>query len=87
MIAPNDSALQVFYGTVPVVGAILLANWNNNKRLDDLNKRIDDVGTHLNKRIDDLTVQMNVGFSDVKTAISKLETRVSDLEKAYLVRP
>jgi hypothetical protein len=80
MIVPNDSALQVFYGTLPVVAAILLANWNNNKRLDDLK-------TSLNKRIDDLSGQMNTGFTDVKNALGKLDARVAELEKGHLVRP
>ncbi len=71
---PTAEALQVFYGTVPLVAAILLTNWNNNKRMDDLK-------TSLNKRIDDLASTVNTGFSDVKTSINKLETRVSDLEK------
>ncbi len=66
--------MQVFYGTVPLVGAILLAIWSNNKRLDDLKTSID-------KRIDDLTTTVNTGFSDVKAGMSKLETSVSDLEK------
>lgn len=81
MPIPSDSALQVFYGTLPVVAAILLANWNNNKRLDDLNKRIDDLKGSLHKRIDDLASQMTTGFTDVKTGLARLETRVSDLEK------
>ncbi len=29
MTMPSDGALQVFYGTLPVVAAILLANWNS----------------------------------------------------------
>jgi archaellum component FlaC len=94
MPPPSDNALQVFYGTLPVVGAILLANWNNNKRLDDLNKRIgdvnkriDDFGTSLNKRMDDLALQMTTGFAEVKASIARLETRVSDLEKGtHLLR-
>jgi hypothetical protein len=80
MPMPTDSALQVFYGTLPVVGAILLANWNNNKRLDDLK-------TSLNKRMDDLASQMTTGFGDVKASLARLETRVSDLERGtHIVR-
>lgn len=80
MTIPNDSALQTFYGTLPVVGAILLANWNNNKRLDDLK-------TSLNKRLDDLSAQMTTGFGDVKASLGRLETRVSDLERGtHIVR-
>jgi len=82
---PAPQALQVFYGTLPLVAAILLAIWSNNKRLDDLktsiDNRIDDLKTSLNKRIDDLTTTVNTGFTDVKASIAKLETRVSDLEK------
>lgn len=77
---PTGQALQVFYGTLPLVAAILLANWNNNKRLDDLNKRIDDLGTSLNKRIDDLAMTVNTGFADVKTRLSDLE------EGTHLIR-
>jgi len=75
---PNTQALQVFYGTLPLVAAILLANWNNNKRLDDLK-------TSLNKRIDDLAAVVTSGFTDVKERLGKLEDRVSDLEKATRV--
>jgi hypothetical protein len=35
-IAPENSALQVFYGPLPLMGAILLAQWKENKRVDDL---------------------------------------------------
>jgi hypothetical protein len=75
---PNTQALQVFYGTLPLVAAILLANWNNNKRLDDLK-------TSLNKRIDDLAAVVTSGFTDVKERLGKLEDRVSDLAKATRV--
>jgi hypothetical protein len=82
---PTSQALQVFYGTLPLVATILLSMWNNNKRLDDLktslNKRIDDLTTTLNKRVDDLTSTANTGFADVKASIAKLDTRITELEK------
>jgi hypothetical protein len=98
MTMPSDGALQVFYGTLPVVAAILLANWNNNKRLDDLNKRMDDLKTSLNTRIrdldtslnkrgSDLATQMTTGFADVKASLAKLDMRVSDLEKGLRIVP
>ncbi len=91
METPSAQALQVFYGTLPLVAAILLTNWNNNRRLEDLkvslNKRIDDMALSLNKRLVDLTMTVNAGFTDVKTSLSKLEARVADLEKGnYVVR-
>ncbi len=90
---PDNSALQIFYGTIPLVGAILLANWNNNSRLkelsnrmDDLkvslNKRIEDLQSSLNRRIDDLSTTTTNGFKDTKDQLGRLEGRVTDLEKA-----
>ncbi len=74
-VAPDNSALQVFYGTLPLVGAILLAQWNSNRRLDDLKAA-------LNKRIDDLTSTVSNGFNEVNDRLGRLEGRVSDLEKS-----
>ena len=68
---PNYQALQVFYGTLPLMGAILLANWNNNKRLDDLK-------TALTARIDDLK-------STLENMLTSIEARLSDLEKGLHV--
>jgi hypothetical protein len=80
-IAPENSALQAFYGTLPLMGAILLAPRKENKRVDDLK-------TALNKRIDDLHTTVTEGFKDVKERLGKLEERVSDLEKGLrVVRP
>jgi hypothetical protein len=71
---PTDDALQVFYGTVPLIAAILLANWNNYKRLDDVNRRVDDGKASL-------SVQMTAGFASINTSLGEVETRLS-----YLVR-
>ena len=86
-IAPDSSALQVFYGTIPLIGAILLANWNNNLRLKELSNRMDDLKVALNNRIDDLNTATTSGFKDVKDQIGRLENRIADLEKgSRLVR-
>jgi len=86
VILPDSSALQVFYGTLPVIGAGVLGFWHGSKRLEDMrfsfNKWIDDLAMLFNKRIDDLAAAMNSGFSDVRAGISKLESRVSDVEKS-----
>lgn len=68
---PDNSALQVFYGTLPLVGAILLAHWNNMRNLGDLGKRIDDLGVALNKRIDDLNAALSKRIDDLNTTFSK----------------
>ena len=79
---PNIQALQVFYGMLPVFGAILLANWNNNKRLDDFGRRVDDLKASLNGRIDDLKSSMDNQFREVNVRLDKLTDRVDNLEKA-----
>ena len=94
--APDNSALQVFYGTLPLMGAVILAIWNNNarltelsKRMDDINamlsKRMDDMNIALNKRIDDLTTVVTNGFKDVNEGLARVEGRVSDLEKGLRI--
>ena len=74
MTAPDNAALQTFYGTLPLFGAILLAMWNNNTRLNELSKRMDDMK-------DSITGEMRSGFADVKERLGRLEDRVTDLEK------
>ena len=81
VVGPDNSALQVFYGSLPVVGAILLASWREGKRFDDLK-------TSLNKRIDDLKDEMVRSFKQVNDQIGKVEDRLTEVEKAQrLVRP
>ena len=82
---PDNSALQVFYGTIPLIGAILLANWNNNLRLKELSNRMDDLKVALNKRIDDLNTATTNGFKDVKDQLGRLKDRITDLEKGSLL--
>jgi hypothetical protein len=98
MTGPSNDAVQVFYGTLPLLGGIMLAAWNNNKRLDHFNKRLDDLktslskqmndmNTALNKRINDLVGRIDSGFQQVNERIGKLEDRVTDIEKGMrLVR-
>lgn len=53
--APDNTALQVFYGTLPLIGTAVLAIWNNNSRLNEISKRIDDVIVCLGKVEDRLS--------------------------------
>lgn len=79
-MAPDNAALQVFYGTLPLMGTALLAIYQNNKRLDDMRNAFE-------KRIEDLTAEMRTGFKDVKAHLGRVEDRVTDLEKGLrLVR-
>jgi len=71
---PNSQALQVFYGVLPVVAAILLAHWNNNKRLEELSKRIDDLNASLSARITDLKSSTEQRFNRIDDRLDKIES-------------
>jgi hypothetical protein len=49
-------------------------------RIDDLSKRIDDLGQGLGQRIDDLRSEMRAGFASVNARIDRLETRFDRIE-------
>ena len=71
MTGPNNDSLQVFYGTLPLVGAILLGQWKEAKRLDDFR-------TSINKRLDDLSVSLNARMADMGIRLGKIEDRLAD---------
>ena len=75
---PSNEALQVFYGSIPAILAIVLAVWNNNSRLTSLetslNKRIDSLEISLNKRIDDLKTYVTEELRDIKQRLTNLES-------------
>jgi tetrahydromethanopterin S-methyltransferase subunit G len=50
------------------------------QRIDDLSKRIDDLGQGLGQRIDDLRSEMRAGFAAVNERIDRLETRFDRVE-------
>jgi hypothetical protein len=49
-------------------------------RIDDLSKRIDDLGQGLGQRIDDLRSEIRAGFASVNARIDRLETRFDRIE-------
>jgi tetrahydromethanopterin S-methyltransferase subunit G len=98
MTGPNSEALQVFYGTLPLIGAAVLAVWTNNYRLGELSKRLDDGLAGVNKRLDDSLGAVNKRLddgqgalqafrADVRQDFKEVKERLTDLEKsARLVR-
>jgi len=85
---PNLQALQVFYGTIPLIAIFLVAVWTNNKRLDDLrsdvNTRIEQIGTRfadLEKRLSEKIDAMDKRVSEKIDALEKrLVERIERLE-------
>ena len=47
----NNPFVQV---ALPIMFTILIASWFNNKGLDGVNRRIDDLRSDMNKRFDDV---------------------------------
>lgn len=69
-MTPNVQALQVFYGTLPIIGVILAALWTNNKRIDDLK--------------DSLTGQISGLREFIRSEVKRLEDRIERLERPVL---
>ena len=70
---PNIEALQVFYGSIPVIVTILIAVFSNNKRLDDLGKRIDDLRDSFGKQ---LASEIGGLREFIRSEIRRLEDRI-----------
>ena len=91
---PNSQALQIFYGTIPLIATIFLAIWINNQRIGELSKRIDDSSRRFDdfsrrfddftKRIDDLRTYMAseiVSLREfIRSEIRRLEQRIERIE-------
>lgn len=69
-----------FQVALPIIVTFGMAYWHNNKRFDDLGKRIDDLASSINKRIDDLRSEMRTGFDGINKRIDELTKRVDRLE-------
>ena len=74
-----------FSVTVPILLGFWVAGLFQNKRFDDLGKRIDDSNTSLGKRIDDMsklvTAESGRLEASLKLEIAKVEMRVKALEE------
>lgn len=55
-----------------------------NRRIDETNKRIDSLADSLNKRIDALADSLNKRIDETNKRIDSLEARIDDLQKAML---
>lgn len=73
----NNQALQVFYGTIPLIVVILLAIWINNKRIEELSKRIDDLRSYMTSEIASLR-------EFIRSEIRRVEDRIERLEHPIL---
>jgi hypothetical protein len=77
---PNLQALQVFYGTIPLIAIFLVAIWTNNKRIDDLRTdlvaRIEALDKRLGEKIDGLRTEMQALDKRISEKIDSLEKRL-----------
>ncbi len=58
-----------------IMVTVYIAAVSNNKRIDDVNKRIDDLRADLNSRIDDLRTEMRDGFRKLEERFEHPITR------------
>ena len=72
-----------FQVALPIVAAIFIASWTQNKRIDELGKRLDDGLAAVNRRLDDLTRRVEAIQADLKEfyrTLTDLDKRISRLE-------
>jgi tetrahydromethanopterin S-methyltransferase subunit G len=65
------------------IATVWLASWSQNKRLDELGKRVDDGLAAVNRRLDDLTRRVEAIEADLKEfyrTLTNLDKRISRLE-------
>lgn len=74
---PDSQALQVFYGSIPLIVVILLAIWINNQRIGELSKRIDDLRAYMTSEIASLR-------EFIRSEIRRLEERIERIEHPIL---
>jgi hypothetical protein len=71
-----NSALQQFL-TIPLpimvtlVVTVWAAQWPQNKRVEDLNKHIDDLNKALSNRIDDMNKSLNARIDDLRSDVNR----------------
>jgi sensor c-di-GMP phosphodiesterase-like protein len=58
---------------LPIIVALMLAAWLQNKRFDDVNRRIDEFRTDVNQRLD----RIETKFDNHTERITRLEERTS----------
>jgi predicted nucleic acid-binding Zn-ribbon protein len=81
---------------LPIVIAIFIAAWLNNRRVDTLekridsletsvNKRIDGLETSLNKRIDDLYAETRALRAEIMPILREIQAAIKDLERRITI--
>lgn len=73
---PSNQALQIFYGTIPLIAAILIGIWINNKRIDDLRA---DVTSQIKGLREDLVAR-------IEALGKRLDDKIDGLEKRLVER-
>jgi hypothetical protein len=82
----NPAMLQQFLSValpimVTLVATIWIAQWSQNKRFDDLNRRFDDLKSDMNRRFDDLKADVDRRFDEVIKRLDRIEVKLEDHEE------
>ena len=69
--------LPVIQITLPLLVGLFIAAWLQNRAIDQLSKRIDDVRDGLGKRIDDVLTELR----EIRAELKTMNTRIIRLEE------
>ena len=66
---------------LPIIITFAIATWYQSKRVDDVNKRIDDLRDSLNRRIDALEASMNRRLDAIEARLARIETLLTEHDR------
>ncbi len=78
-------AVQIFLGTLPLLGVLLVIAIQNDRRFAAIDKRLDRMDTRLD-RMDDRFDRLEVKLDKILDKLSDLDKRVAVLEGGRLLR-
>ena len=80
---------QVLTIVLPVMFTIIIGIFYNNRRIDDVNHRIEDLRSDMNQRFVDMNQSMNQRFADMHEEIREINNLMMEFlkkESVYTIR-
>ena len=63
---------------LPIMLTFVVATWYQNKRVDDVNRRLDELRTDMNRQIAELRTDMNRQFGEIKEILKAIQAKLEN---------
>ncbi len=70
---------------VSFVVSIWAASWSQNKRLEDMFKRVEELGRHLDSRMDEMSRRLDGGINEVVRRLDRIEELPQNYDRRITV--